>query len=44
LLNGKHITYAKENSLEEIAVGDTAELIRTVTEADVVNYAVLPGL
>lgn len=34
-----HMTLLNERSYDEVKIGDTAEITKTITEADVVNYA-----
>lgn len=39
----KKVTLVNEQTYEEIMVGDTAEVVKTITEADVINFAGLVG-
>ncbi|MCR2044454.1 MaoC family dehydratase [Anaerosalibacter massiliensis] len=34
-----HMTLLNERSYDEVKIGDTAEITKTITETDVVNYA-----
>jgi 3-hydroxybutyryl-CoA dehydratase len=34
-----HLTIVNKRPYEEVKIGDTAEITKTITEADVVNYA-----
>lgn len=39
----KHINFVEERKYEEIEVGDTAEISKVISEADIVNFAGITG-